>query len=123
MNITDIDAKIIKKAKKENKNDFEISRQYEHEFFEDMKKLNVGLPEVITRASEYVPEIVAFIEGIIKNGFAYEANGSVYFDVMKYISDPKHTYAKLEPNFVETTTQVNEKEKKNEKDFTLWRKA
>jgi len=46
-----------------------------------MKKLNVALPEVITRVTEYVPEIVAFIKKIVDNGYAYESNGSVYFDV------------------------------------------
>lgn len=62
MNITDVDDKIIRKSN-EAKCDFtEISRKYEQEFMNDMKKLNVGLPTVITRVSEYMPEIVAFIE-------------------------------------------------------------
>jgi len=46
-----------------------------------MKALNVELPDALTRVSEFVPEIVEYIETIIKNGFAYESNGSVYFDV------------------------------------------
>ena len=46
-----------------------------------MKNLNVELPDVITRVSEFVPEIVSFIEKILQNGYAYESNGSVYFDV------------------------------------------
>jgi cysteinyl-tRNA synthetase len=56
----------------------------ETEFFNDCARLNIRLPNVITRVSEYVPEIVEFIEKIIKNGFAYESAGSVYFDVIKY---------------------------------------
>lgn len=133
MNITDIDDKIINKAIKENRDYLEISRHYETEFLDDMKRLNVGLPEVITRVSEYVPEIVSFTEGIIKNGYAYVSNGSVYFDVTKYNSDPNHTYAKLEPTSVENKellaegegilTQIDEKEKRNEKDFALWKKS
>lgn len=47
--------------------------------------------------SEYVPEIVAYIETIIKNGYAYESNGSVYFDVATFDSKPIHHYAKLVP--------------------------
>ena len=97
MNITDIDDKIIRNAI-EAKVDFqEISRKYENEFIEDMRRLNVSLPDTITRVSEYVPEIVNFIETIIANGYAYESNGSVFFDVKKYSAEPNHTYAKLEP--------------------------
>jgi cysteinyl-tRNA synthetase len=58
MNITDIDDKIIRKAIEANVPFETISRKYETEFLDDMKRLNVGLPEVITRVSEYVPEIV-----------------------------------------------------------------
>jgi len=134
MNITDIDDKIIKKSIDQKRDFLEISRHFENEFMDDMKKLNVALPDVITRVSEYVPEIVEFIEGIIKNGYAYESNGSVYFDVMKYNADPNHTYAKLEPTSVDNKELLqegegvlcsaeNEKEKRNEKDFALWKKS
>lgn len=52
-----------------------------------MTSLNVELPDAITRVSDYVPEIVTFIEKIIANGYGYESNGSVYFDVQKYKAD------------------------------------
>lgn len=65
-----------------------------------MADLNVELPDFITRVSEYVPEIVAFIEKIISNGYAYESNGSVYFNVSHYSSTEGHSYAKLEPTSV-----------------------
>ena len=57
---------------------------------EDMKRLNVKLPTVITRVSEYMPEIIAYIERIIDNGYAYESNGSVYFDVETFGYSPDH---------------------------------
>jgi cysteinyl-tRNA synthetase len=133
MNITDVDDKIINKSIAEGKKFTDISRHFETEFLEDMKRLNVGLPEVITRVSEYVPEIVTFIQKIIDNGFAYESNGSVYFDVSKYNSDPNHTYAKLEPTSVDNKellaegegalSQAAAGEKRNEKDFALWKKS
>jgi len=65
-----------------------------------MKALNVELPDVVTRVSEFVPEIIDFIKKIIENGYAYESNGSVYFDVTKYNDGTKHVYAKLEPTSV-----------------------
>ena len=95
MNITDIDDKIIQRAN-EGKRDFtEFSRHYEALFFEDMKKLNIRLPTVVTRVSEYVPEIVEFTKKILARGYAYESKGSVYFDVNKFASAKGHTYAKL----------------------------
>ena len=97
MNITDIDDKIIQRSNEQKKEFSEFARFWETEFFKDMESLNVMLPNVITRVSQYVPEIIQFIDKIIEKGFAYEANGSVYFDVIKYSQSEGHTYAKLEP--------------------------
>ena len=77
-----------------------FAANWEKDFFEDMEALNVLPPDVLTRVSEYVPEIVQYIIKIIENGYAYESNGSVYFDVQKYRSSPNHTYAKLVPEAV-----------------------
>jgi cysteinyl-tRNA synthetase len=62
----------------------------------DMSRLNVLPADVLTRVSEYVPEIITFIEQIIQNGFAYESNSSVYFDTIRF--HKQHAYAKLEPD-------------------------
>lgn len=59
--------------------------------------LQVLRPCVLTRVSEYIPEIVDYIEKIIVNGLAYERNGSVYFDVNRFDSQEGHHYAKLVP--------------------------
>ena len=134
MNITDIDDKIIRKANEQGKSFDEVSRHFETDYFNDMKALNCELPEVITRVSEFVPEIVKFIEQIIKNGYAYESNGSVYFDVSKYNDGEKHKYAKLEPTSAKDKNLLLEgegvlinsletAEKKNDTDFALWKKS
>lgn len=97
MNITDIDDKIIMRSNEQQKEFSEFARHWETEFFKDMESLNVKLPNVITRVSQYVPEIIDFIDKLIIKGFAYESNGSIYFDVIKYSKSEGHTYAKLEP--------------------------
>jgi cysteinyl-tRNA synthetase len=74
-----------------------LARFWEEKFFEDMARLRVKEPDTLTRVTEYVPEIVAFVERIVQNGYAYEAGGSVYFDTNKFDSHEGHTYAKLEP--------------------------
>ncbi|KAM6502102.1 tRNA synthetases class I (C) catalytic domain containing protein [Amanita muscaria] len=75
----------------------ELAAYWESKFFHDMDRLRVRRPDVVTRVTEYVPEIVAFVEGIIKNGYAYDAEGSVYFDTLAFDGAEGHHYAKLEP--------------------------
>lgn len=62
-----------------------------------MARLHVRDPDTITRVTEYVPEIVSFVEKIISNGYAYEVEGSVYFNTSAFDSAGGHHYAKLEP--------------------------
>lgn len=66
----------------------------------------------MTRVSEYVPEIVAYVQRIIDNGLAYESNGSVYFDVSKFDKQEKHYYAKLVPEAYGDTSSLQEGEGK-----------
>ncbi|XP_043255934.1 cysteine--tRNA ligase, cytoplasmic [Colletes gigas] len=108
-----------------------LSQHWESEFHKDMDALNVLRPNVLTRVSEYVPEIVAFIEKIIENGHAYESNGSVYFDVAMFDKQEKHYYAKLVPEAYGDTSSLQEgegdltasesSEKKSPIDFALWK--
>ncbi|KAJ4473883.1 tRNA synthetases class I (C) catalytic domain-containing protein [Lentinula aciculospora] len=70
---------------------------WENQFFQDMHRLNVRDPDTLTRVTEYMPEIITFVEKIIGNGYAYESGGSVYFDTKAFDDAPSHDYAKLEP--------------------------
>lgn len=97
-----------------------------------MDDLNIQRPNVLTRVSEYVPEIVDFVKKIIENGFAYEVDGSVYFDTIKFDKTDGHNYAKLEPWSAGNVKLLQEGEgdlskdligKKTSSDFALWKKS
>lgn len=103
---------------------------YEKEFLEDMHALGVRDPTVLTRVTEYVEQIKTYIQGIIDKGFAYESNGSVYFDTIKFSAN--HDYAKLSPQSRGNLELAEEgegalssggSEKRNPSDFALWKKS
>lgn len=110
-----------------------LPRHWEEEFHKDMAALNVLPADVITRVSEYVPEIVDYISRIIERGLAYEANGSVYFNVAKFDGQSNHKYAKLVPEAYGDSKALQEgegdlsvsedrlSEKKSPNDFALWK--
>ncbi|KAI0001262.1 hypothetical protein BJV74DRAFT_876788 [Russula compacta] len=106
-----------------------LARFWEAKFFEDMTRLRVKEPDTLTRVTEYVPEIVAFVEGIVRNGYAYEVAGSVYFDTNKFDTTENHTYAKLEPWSKGNKELLEEGEgalsnttgRRSTADFALWK--
>jgi len=103
--------------------------KYEQEFLEDMAALGVRPPDVMPRVSEYIPEIVAFIEKIVAQGMGYESNGSVYFSTQTFRGQG-HVYGKLDPWAVgssllaaEGESNFETKEKRHATDFALWKAA
>ena len=105
------------------------ARRFEREFFEDMASLGVKEPDVVTRVTEFVPEIVEYIQGIMNNGFAYESNGSVYFDTNQFKGEG-YDYRKLKPGADTSAEEMAEgegalsggdSEKKHPNDFALWK--
>ena len=85
MGITDIDDKIIKSAALTSMLPKDLATKYEREFITEMKMLNVRMPDVFTRVTEHIPEIVNYISKIMQHGYAYSSNGSVYFDLQAFI--------------------------------------
>ncbi|CAG8433398.1 8116_t:CDS:10 [Ambispora gerdemannii] len=110
----------------------ELAAYWEQDFMEDMTALNVRPCDILTRVSEYVPEIVEYVQKIVDNGYAYEVEGSVYFDTVAFDGHKNHHYAKLEPWSAGNTGLINEGEgtlgskltgKKTNSDFALWKKS
>lgn len=102
----------------------EVAKFYEKSFNCAMKALNVLPADFVTRVSEYIPTIIVYIDGIISNGFAYESNGSVYFDTLKFNATEGHQYSKLANVILQGGLASDEStEKKSADDFALWKKA
>ena len=118
--------KILKKARLEQVEPMEVVQHYTNSYHQSMSRLNILPPSIEPRASGHIIEQLAMAEKIIDNGFAYESNGSVYFDVLKY--HEKHHYGKLSGRVLEdliSNARIPERqgEKKNSVDFALWKKA
>ena len=134
--IKDVMVPVLDKELGSTVNDPEVFRKlpayWENRYNDDMARLNVLPPGVTTRVSEYVPEIVTFVEKIIDNGYAYATDdGSVYFDTSKFDNSSKHDYAKCQPwnkgkmDLIEdgegSLSTKNTSEKLSNSDFALWK--
>ncbi|KAG8422675.1 cysteinyl-tRNA synthetase [Metarhizium acridum] len=109
----------------------DLTKRMEAVFLEDMDNLNVLRPDVITRVTEYMPQIAKFVEQIVDKGFAYEAEGSVYFDIAAF-QKAGNTYARLRPDSKNDKALQEEGEgslstnlggKRGAGDFALWKKS
>ncbi|CAG8434834.1 2436_t:CDS:10 [Funneliformis mosseae] len=110
----------------------DLAAYWEQDFMKDMELLNVRPCDILTRVSEYIPEIVAYVQKIIENGYGYVADGSVYFDTKEFDAKKDHHYAKLQPWSAGNEGLIEEGEgslgskllgKKNKCDFALWKKS
>ncbi len=118
--------RIEKKAKLEKLEPMEVVQKYLNTFHRNMQQLNTLVPGIEPRASGHIIEQLVMIDSIMKNGYAYEVNGSVYFDVERYNVD--HQYGKLSGRnlgeMMGNTRQLEgQAEKRNPFDFALWKKA
>jgi len=119
--------KISKKARLEQLEPMEVVQQYMNGFHDVMKMLNTLPPSIEPRATGHILEQIEMVQQIIDNGYAYEANGSVYFDTPKFVAD-KGVYGQLSGRVVdellsETRDLKNQDEKRHPSDFALWIKA
>ncbi|WP_053947452.1 cysteine--tRNA ligase [Halolamina sediminis] len=121
-NVTDVNEKITARVgeREEWESEADVARHYTDEVLSRMRDLNLLRAEVYPRVSEHVPEIVELVETLIGQGYAYESNGSVYFDVSEF-----EGYGKLSNQTVGELEEQGDpderSEKRNPADFALWK--
>jgi len=121
-NFTDVNEKIVARAGDPDLGEDEaaVARHYIQQLLGQMRALNLERAEVYPRVSEHVPEIVDLVETLVEKGYAYESNGSVYFDVTEF---PE--YGKLSNQTIEEIEEQGDPDERGEKrhpaDFALWK--
>ena len=131
MNITDVghlssdadtgDDKMVKSAKEAHKTVMEIANYYTNAFFEDFKKLNIKIPEIVSPATENIDEYIKIINKLLETGYAYQAGGNIYFDTSKLSNYYRLTNQDTNDLIggVRDTVEVDDN-KRNKADFVLW---
>src|SRR6056297_1981149 len=119
-NFTDVNEKIVARVGEDGDSEADVARTYVQQVIRDMRSLNLQRADVYPRVTEHVPQIIDLVERLIDRGYAYEVNGSVYFDVTSF-----EEYGKLSNQDVEEMeaqgTPDEQSEKRNPADFALWK--
>lgn len=120
-NVTDVDDKILKKAKKENKTPEEVSQYWYKQFENSMKALNTLKPDIEPFATKTLGEMIGMVKDLINKGYAYEIDGDVYFRVKKF---PEYGSLSKQPiDQLESGARIEVGDKKEDPlDFALWKK-
>jgi cysteinyl-tRNA synthetase len=121
-NITDIDDKIIDRANKLGIPAGELAGKFTDSYFEDMDALNIARADIYPRATGEIPKIIEVIQGLIDKGYAYPAEGSVYFRVRSVPDYGKLSHRSLESMMSACSVEAGE-EKEHPMDFALWKAA
>ncbi|MFD1587243.1 cysteine--tRNA ligase [Halorientalis brevis] len=119
-NFTDVNEKIVARVGEDGASEAAVAEHYVGQTIRDMRSLNLLRTEVYPRVSEHVPEIIDLVETLVEKGYAYEVNGSVYFDVTEF-----EDYGKLSNQDVEELDSQGDpderSDKRNPADFALWK--
>ncbi len=123
MNVTDVDDRIVEQTIELKISIEELTTKYLDYFLEDMATLNIEKPEVMPKATDHIPEMVALVEKLLANGMAYEAEGSIYFRISAFEPYGKLSGKKLEGNQAGRGGRVDAQEyaKADVSDFVLWK--
>lgn len=131
MNITDVghltsdgdtgEDKMSKAARKENKSVLDIANFYTEAFFRDMDRLNIKRPEIVSKATDNIPKYIQMIEKLLKDGYAYESGGNIYFDTSKFSNYYELSGRSRDDLLLAVRDGVEEDvRKKSPFDFVLW---
>ena len=120
-NFTDVDDKIINRAREEGCSAPEVSEKYIEEYYKDAAALNVRKATVHPQVSKTIPEIVQFVADLIEQGFAYEVDGDVYYRTRKFVGYGKLSGKNIEDLIAGARIAVGE-QKEDPLDFALWKK-
>jgi len=128
-NITDVghmldtgEDRILRRARQLSALPMQVVETYTRGYFQDMDALNVKRPDISPRASGHIPEQIAMVQELIENGYAYEEDGSVYFDVTSFPEYGKLSGRRIEEQ-EEGSREAVRTEKRHPADFALWKKA
>jgi cysteinyl-tRNA synthetase len=121
-NFTDVDDKIINKAIEENENELVLSKKYIDAFLSDLESLNCKTDYIKPKVTEYMNDIIAFIEELVKRDYAYEVDGDVYFRVNRVDDYGRLSNRNIDDLISGSRVDINPK-KESPLDFTLWKKT
>ncbi len=124
MNITDVDDKTIRDSTAQGKTLKEFTEFYATEFFKDRDDLNIVAPDIYTKATDYIAEMVALIEKLLEKEYAYKGDdGSIYFNIKKDTEYGKLSHFKISDlkENAEGRMKKDEYDKENTQDFALWK--
>jgi len=119
-NFTDIDDKIINRAKEEGITAAEVAQKYIDAYREDMKRLGVGAPDIEPKATEHIEEMVQIVKGLVAKGHAYAVDGDVYFRVSSFPNYGKLSKRNVEDLKAGARVEVDER-KEDPLDFAVWK--
>ncbi|MDI6784224.1 MAG: cysteine--tRNA ligase [bacterium] len=132
MNITDVghltsdadtgEDKLVAGARREKKTPWEIAEYYTQDFFKNSAKLNILNPQIICKATDHIPEMLALVQTLVDKGFGYETSDGIYFEVSKLPQYGQLSGIKLEEQKAGARVEVRD-EKRHPADFALWKKV
>ena len=121
MNITDVDDKTIQNARKSGMTLRDYTARYTEAFLEDSRKLRIDPPDIMPRATDHIPEMVALIRSLEEKGYTYRKDGSIYFSISRFPGYGRLSKADFSGAQAGARVDADKYDKENARDFVLWK--